>query len=191
LPQSEFNPARDFLCGVARKRIIFERREVSISHLAQMPISCWCDQLDHSISISVKFSHHCFTEAFDASRHDRQQIVLYERGGRARIFCPIRHKLSFRLPDIVKGLPDQRVYQTPQSRNYVYVVPTDISGQTYNIFFMLQRADGDLFADLRMTVESAYPSDGSGTRSKRPNSIRFKVLAYKVLRREPVRFAPR
>jgi hypothetical protein len=66
-----------------------------------------------------------------------------------------------------------------------------VAGQPYNILFTLQRADGKLFADLRMTVESAYPSDGSRTRPRLPNSIRFKVLACKVLRREPVRFAPR
>jgi hypothetical protein len=63
--------------------------------------------------------------------------------------------------------------------------------QTYDIFFMLQRmarADG---ADLRLTVESAYPKGRPLVLPKRPNDIRFGVLAHKVFMRQPVRFAPR
>jgi hypothetical protein len=55
---------------------------------------------------------------------------------------------------------------------------------------MLQRAAADDKVDLRLTVESAYPNGGTNIR-KRPRTIRFMVLAHKVLTNQPVRFAPR
>ncbi len=60
----------------------------------------------------------------------------------------------------------------------------------YEIYFMLQRASGGS-TDLRLTVESAYPVVAASPVPKRPNKIRFAVLALKVFRREPVRFAVR
>jgi hypothetical protein len=176
---------------VARpKPVIIDGRKFSTDHLAPMSIRCRCEDVDHNLSICVDFSNHCYTERFDVSRHDWTQIIVRDSGG-ARVFCQTRHGLSLRLPDIVRRLPEETVYQTTQKRNYVYAVPLDIAGQLYEIFFMLQRADSDLVADLRMTIESAYPTDDPSPRPKRPNGIRFKVLAFKVLRRQPVRFAPR
>jgi hypothetical protein len=55
----------------------------------------------------------------------------------------------------------------------------------------LQRAAPADAADLRLTVESAYRVDGPLNLRKRPNAIRFAVLAHKVLTNQRVRFAPR
>ena len=155
-----------------------------------MTIACPCADIGRDLAVSVAFSNHCYTEGFDAERHGPEQIIARDAGG-PRVFCPIRHGLSIRLPDIVTRLPDEKVYQTTQRRNYVYAAPLDIEGQVYDVFFMLQRAEKVPDIDLRMTIESAYPVDVPIPRPKRPNAIRFKVLAYKVLRREQVRFAPR
>jgi hypothetical protein len=63
-------------------------------------------------------------------------------------------------------------------------------GQHYEIYFMLQRASGGETADLRLTVESAYPNGGFNVR-KRPREIRFIVLAHKVLTNQRIHFAAR
>jgi hypothetical protein len=95
------------------------------------------------------------------------------------------------LPKLIPELPNSKVHQTSQSRNYVYVVPLELGGNPYEIYFMLQRAAPDDAVDLRLTVESAYRSDGPLKLRNRPNAIRFAVLAHKVLMNQPVRFRPR
>jgi len=172
------------------KSITFGGAEVSIDHLAPMQMGCSCPNIGRTLTIKVAFSHHCYTEGFDADKHERKQIIVRDGSG-PRVFCPIRHDLSFRLPQIVRSIPNNRVYQTAQQRNYVYAIPLDIKGQIYEVFFMLQNAERVAGIDLRMTIESAYPVNAPLPLPKRPNAIRFTILAYKVLRREPVRFAAR
>lgn len=162
----------------------------SIAHLAPLVIRCACPDIGRDLVIRVAFSNHCYSEKFDPERHDPEQIIVRDAGGR-RVFCPVRHGLSYRLPEIVKRLPQEQVYQTAQRRNYVFAVPLAIEGQVYEVFFVLQRAEKVPGIDLRLTVESAYPVDAPTPRPRRPNAIRFKVLAYKVLRGQPVRFAAR
>ncbi len=163
---------------------------IETSHLAPGTIACPCDDIGRDLTIRVSYSNHCYTEGFDPARHDEGQIIVQEHG-RSRVFCPIRHSLSFRLPGIVTGLPGQKVHQTTQQRNYVYAAPLDIEGQVYEVYFMVQRAETVPGVDLRMTIESAYPVGTPNLRRKRPSTIRFKILASKVFRREQVRFAPR
>jgi hypothetical protein len=107
------------------------------------------------------------------------------------VFDAIRYQLSHGLPAIVGSLPGKKVNQTPVQRNYVYAVPMDVAGQMYEVFFMIQRAAKESGADLRLTVESAYPVKVPHQLPKRPSSIRFNVLVYKVFKGERVRFSPR
>jgi hypothetical protein len=93
-----------------------------------------------------------------------------------------------RLPEIISKLPKSRVFQTAQSRNYVFVTTLNISNQYYEVYFMIQRADGVGGIDLRLTVESAYPVITPSPLPKRPRKIWFEILARKVLRREEIRF---
>ncbi|PZA10696.1 hypothetical protein DNX69_15195 [Rhodopseudomonas palustris] len=91
----------------------------------------------------------------------------------------------------MEALPSSKVHQTSQRRNYVYVVRLELERRPYEIYFMLQRAANNAEADLRLTVESAHLAETRSNVSRRPNSIRFVILAYKILANQPVRFAPR
>lgn len=172
------------------KTIIHDGAAVSLDHLAPLTFTCPCRDIGRDLIVGVVFLNHCYTEHFDETKHRKEQIVLYDGGSRPRVFCPIRHGLSVRLPGAVSSLPGKRVFQTPEQRNYVYAVPLELEGQVYEIFFQLQRyrAEG---ADLRLTVESAYPVENRSPTRRRPQAIRFNVLAYKILGNRPVRFAPR
>jgi hypothetical protein len=173
------------------KPVVHEGKEVSIDHLAPMTITCPCESIGRDLLIDVDFANHCYTEKFVEGVHEIEQIILTEAEDRHRIFCPIRYELSHQLPDLIKALPNYRVHQTSQSRNYVYIVPLRIKNKPYEIYFMLQRAAPDSPADLRLTIESAYVDDGESNIRKRPNKIRFIILAHKVLTNQRVRFAPR
>jgi hypothetical protein len=172
-----------------QKPIVVGGREFSVAHLAPMTIGCPCEEVGRNIIIRVAFSNHCYTESFDPERHDPAHIIFTEHD-RSRVFCCVRHGLSFRLPGIVERLPGERVYQTNQQRNYVYAVQLEIDGQDYEVYLRLHR-EKMRDADLRMMIESAYPVDVPTIRPKRPNAIRFRVLAYKTLCGKQVRFAVR
>lgn len=174
-------------------KIVHDGKEVPVDHLHTDEISftCPCEELGRDIVVRVHFTHHCYTKAFDEEEHAENQIVCYDAPDRPRVFCPIRYKLSLELPVIIKTLATHRVHQTTVQRNYVFVVPLNVNNQLYEIYFMLQRALSDDKADLRLTVESAYPVEAATPVPKRPNAIRFRILAYKTLRNEPIRFAPR
>ena len=172
-------------------KIIYDGSEVDLVHMtSSMEILCQCAELDRELKIRVAFQNHCYTEKFDPRIHTREQICLTEGKDRDRVFCPIRYALSHRLRGLIEALPERKVHQTGQVRNYVYVVLLEIEKQHYEIYFMLQRAAKSDKADLRLTVESAYPNGGHNLR-KRPREIQFAVLAHKVLTNQQIRFAAR
>jgi hypothetical protein len=152
---------------------------------------CPCEFMDRELLIDVSFANHCYTEKFVEGVHKIEQIILTEAKDRHRIFCPIRYELSHQLPALLSALPSSKVHQTSQQRNYVYVVPLEVEGKPYEIYFMLQRAAPGAPADLRLTVESAYVDDDGSNFRRRPNKIRFVILAQKILANQPVKFAAR
>jgi len=149
------------------KKIYYEDKEVELGHLDPMFMECPCDKIRRDLAIRVKFANHCYTEGFDATRHNRDQICLWDAPDRGRVFCPERYELSHNLPEILLGIHTKKVYQTSEQRNYVYAVPLELDSQRYEIYFMLQRALAEdreeRRADLRLTVESAYPAAGAAT----------------------------
>jgi hypothetical protein len=173
------------------KPVVHDGKEVSIDHLAPMTITCPCPSIGRELKIDVSFANHCYTEKFVQGVHEIEQIILTEAEDRHRVFCPIRYELSYQLPDLISSLPNYRVHQTSQSRNYVFIVPLRIQNRPYEIYFMLQRAAANSEADLRLTIESAYIDDDGSNVRKRPNKIRFVVLAQKILTNQLVRFAAR
>lgn len=171
--------------------IIHNGNPVSLDHLAPTSFACPCEGIGRDLEIGVSFRNHCYTEKFDPLAHSKDQIVLFDGFQRPRVFCPIRHGLSFQLPDKIRELPGQKVFQTAERRNFVYAVTLQMTNQLYEIFFMLQRAEKAEGMDLRLTVESAYPVNAQSPLPKRPQAIRFGILALKTFRRQEVRFAAR
>ena len=164
---------------------------VPLDHMAPTSFGCPCEAIGRDLMIGVIFRSHCYTEKFDPLVHSKDRIVLYDAPNRPRVFCPIRHALSFQLPELICALPSKKVFQTTQRRNYLYTVKMALNGQIYEIYFMLQRAEKEEGIDLRLTVESAYPVPVPSQLPRRPNKIRFSVLALKILRREEIKFASR
>jgi hypothetical protein len=171
--------------------ILHNGKLMPLGHLAPRMITCPCDDIGRDLAIRVVFANHCYTKAFSATEHSADDIVHYDSPERPRVFCQVRYALSHKLPSLIDGLPTRKVHQTTQARNYVYVVPLEIGHQVYEIYFMLQRAGPDDKADLRLTVESAYSVVTPTAVAKRPQAIRFRILAHKVLTNQRVRFAPR
>lgn len=173
------------------KPILHNGQEMPIGHLAPTSLRCDCSKIGRDLVVRAIFANHCYTKAFDPEAHTNEQIIHYDSPERPRVFCPVRHELSYGLPTLVAELPARKVHQTAQRRNYVYVVPLEVNWQAYEIYFMIQRAQKVEGCDLRLTIESAYPVLAPAVLPKRPNNIRFRLLAYKVFAGQEVRFAPR
>jgi hypothetical protein len=164
---------------------------MKLDHLASFTLKCPCADIGRDLLIRVRFSSHCYTKGYDPEVHKPHEVVVREGKDRHRVFCPDRYQLSHSLRGRIEELPTKKVHQTSQSRNYVYIVPLEIGGNPYEIYFMLQRTVSGGGSDLRLSIESAYVPHGKLNARKRPNSIRFPVLAYKVLNNQPIRFAAR
>jgi len=162
---------------------------MKIGHLTPFALSCPCSDIGRDISIRVQFSNHCYTKSCDPELHEQHEIVATDGKDRHRVFCPNRYELSHGLRELIQELPTKKVHQTSKARNYLYVVPLEIGDNPYDIYFMQRMMYAN--DDLRLTVESSYCRDGKLNSRNRPNSIRFPVLAYKVLKNQPIRFASR
>jgi hypothetical protein len=162
---------------------------IDLSHLEPLTLATTVDRRDKALQINVRFSVHCFTEAFVDGMHADALAVMDHKHKRA--FSNVRYAHSIRLPALVAELPTAKVHQTPEKRNYVYSARVETDGGTiYEMYFSLKKAS-DQILDLELFVESAYPVETASPRLKRPHAIRFKVLALKVFENKPVRFAAR
>jgi len=168
---------------------------IDLMHLEPRHLSCPIKERAEGLEINVRFSNHCFTEAFDPASHGQDLIVMDHL--RPRAFDRRRYELSRHLPAMVAALPGATVHQTPERRNFLYCVtlpepvqPGPEADGIYQMFFTLRKAAKASRQQLDLFVESAYAGPGT-VRVKRPNAIRFAVLAWKVYKGEAIRFAPR
>ena len=153
-----------------------------VEHLAPMEFEMEIEE--RPVRVGVRFSNHCFTEKWDEAIHAGQSII-FDAGNKPRVFCPLRFQLSLGLPDLIRGLPNGHVYQTPEA-NYVKVTTAD--GEEYRMFFNIKKGghhgDG---CHVTLFVESAYAPNGDGLAVEKMTKVRFRVLVSKTLRGEKVK----
>lgn len=163
--------------------LTIDGKTVDLAHLEPLSLAFAVMRLDgRMITIDVKFSNHCYTEAFVPDRHDPAHVVMDR--GQKRAFDPLRHDLSRYLPDIVRSLPERSVHITRPGRNYVYMAQVAVANSNYPMFFHLRRG-GDRH-DLTMVVESAYPVRDRRAILRGTVKVSFAVLCAKTFRGEEV-----
>lgn len=163
---------------------------ISFAHLNPRPLAFHVLNLNRGLVADVKFSNHCFSEAFVAGTHDQSWLVM--DGNRERAFCWKRYELSKRLPEMVSALPDAAVWVTTWERNYVYYIMLGEGAEAYPMFFHL-RKKGEHGEDLTLFVESAYPMGQNDLRALvgASQKVRFPVLCAKVFQGQAIRFNAR
>lgn len=135
-----------------------EATAVAVAHLAPHVETFALDATD-SVRILIAYSCHCWTCAFDPVAHASQTMFI--DGTRHRAFDPVRHDASVHLGDLLRALPENRLYVTPSDRNYGVYNATlpDESGAFYTAFFTLTPRSGRFNGtrhQLTLYVESAY-----------------------------------
>lgn len=153
-----------------------------LSHLDPFTFEVASDKVPRPLRVNVRFTNHCYTEAFDLARHPADEPAVMD-GVRRRAFSPDRYALSRRLPGLVRGLADPRakVRETGSRRNWMYsaVVEIPAEGTRYGVFFGLRRAPADRrrLQDLELVVESAYPADPARPEPNILGRVGFVLLA--------------
>lgn len=140
------------------------------SHLNPFEMRFYGQKVKKELAITVLFSNHCFTERADKNKRTSE-----------RVFSPKRFELSKKLPEILKGMCNEKVkvYQTSARRNFAYVVKIENNGQEYNIFFEVRKNNKPRQTDLVLRVESAYVFD-DGNELQYSGNIRFLILCQKI-----------
>ncbi|MBJ7483514.1 hypothetical protein [Brevundimonas sp.] len=160
---------------------------LAFDHLEPFVLEMVTQSRPNGVKIDVRFSNHCFSEAFDAARHGDDRVQVWD-GPRQRVFCPIRYGLSLALPHIMDGLPTAHIYQTPEANFLRIGARSDGGAGDYRVFFRVRR-NAEAGVDLRLFVESAYsPEPGQALAIAHMSKVRFSVLIDKTLKGEKLKF---
>lgn len=166
--------------------LVVGKESIDCDHLA--PFSFTFDTpIRKAVVCVVQFTTHCFSDKFDAARHPENVVVADERG-ELRCFDRDRHELSKGLEALIRSLPANRVYQTPES-NFAIITMQD--GREYRAFFNVRRLGKK---KLRLYVESAYSPDAESFKvlpATVYQKVRFVILADRVLSNVPLDFRGR
>lgn len=165
-----------FVCG----------KEIALAHLEPFEFQCPTPD-ENSRRVRVLYSPHVFTRKRE--HYDPHEGMCFGN----RIFCPNRYWDSRLLKNIITGLPDARVYQTWEKRNYVFLAAeTPQRDDRYHLFFSVKKIGGKRNKHIQMWIESAYRQENSPyAPPHRPNRVRFQVLIQNVFMGRPLDFAPR
>lgn len=171
------------------KPVIVGERAFDLSHLDPFSLVFFSRLAGRELRVHVTYSNHCFTEKWDESR-DANKDALPDGGGRQRVFCETRYRLSLGLPGIITSLNHSRVkvWETASQRNWCYSIRVDNPTGPYHVFFEIRRAGVAMRSrqDLNLIVESAYPQDRLRHAPALKGHMNFHLLCGKIYRGERV-----
>lgn len=135
---------------------------------------------DIEIDLEVGFSIHTFTRGRCATD---SSASIYADARECRTFDEMRHELSHRLPELIKGLASRKCYHA-RNQNYLSVdeLLAPEAASDYRVYFVVRRSKSDPASRrhcVRLIVQSAYATFHSRQGRERP--IRFHVLLRRVL----------
>ena len=142
--------------------------------------------------LDVKFSNHCYSEGAPQTPNDPPSFVDHNK--KPRWFCPVRHQMSLKLPNIIQEIHTRKCLFTGK-HNWLVVESQNAYGTItkYHVYFKLKKHNTNKDA-LVMYVESAYEkTKGNNTpkRGKGHDRIGFPMLARKTLSGAPIKRPPR
>ena len=127
-------------------------------HLVEFDFTCR-DSDGVERAIQVVFTDHVFTRDPES---DDQRADAFPGCSRTPfgMFCPDRHRMSHRLPELIESMAANRVWALTGEDRYAQIPVVDDEGRRllYAVIFSLDRLKGD-HRHLRMLVRSAHFCD--------------------------------
>jgi len=199
---NSFNQTRLWPVLLSNRTLTVAGKEYFLGHLHSfgfdLVIPASGKYAEQVIPIHVEFSSHCISigpkddeKEFDFSEIGHDHLIIDHRR-KNRKFCPVRYEWSRRLPRLVGEIGEMKCYFA-KYENWMIISGIDHEGCTvdYEVFFQLTK----MGSKLKLFIESAYvrlPGEqGPGTPSDKSSIVRFKVIAAKRMRNEPIRRPPR
>lgn len=168
--------------------VAVEGELIDFAHLEPFSLEVESGLAKKTLRMHVTFSNHCFTKRCLDAMPDPRQPIFDGTTDRPRAFCPVRYRLSRKLPSVIHALnhPKAKVWQTSSRRNWAYSMTVEDPKGPYHVFFEVRRPGGDRrqSQDLNLVVESAYHQT-----ERAPvllGSIGFVLLCGKVYLGHPV-----
>ena len=156
----------------------------TFEHLEPLELTVTSFLANKDLVINVRFSNHCFTEAYSPRHGSTAEGVIEDQGGVLRIFCPIRNEQAKNLASIIREWtnPKAKVWESKTERNWVFMMEIDDPAGPYYIFFKLSRSSVEdrHLQDLNLFVESAYPKDPLREPPKVHGKMAFVTLCGKI-----------
>lgn len=163
--------------------LVIAGEHIDLSHLKPFTFVINSHLAKCDLRVHTTFSNHCFSQALSEENYPCNQAIIDPGSARPRQFCPIRYRLSQRLPDLIHALnhPKVKVWQTSAERNWCYSITIDDPYGPYHVFFELRRASRERrqWQDLHLVVESAYHQD-DGCAPNLKGSMAFLLLCGKT-----------
>ncbi|PCJ87048.1 MAG: hypothetical protein COA52_14495 [Hyphomicrobiales bacterium] len=131
---------------------------IAVEHLHPHVETFQLDANSH-VKVLIQYSCHCWTCGWDDTLHGEQTRFLDHAQPRA--FDPTRFNASINLSNLMRGLPQNRIFITQSDRNYGCYNATlaDDDGHFYTAYFTVRMKKGK-FDGIRhkfvLFVESAY-----------------------------------
>lgn len=139
-----------------------------LSHLEPFDFTLIAD--NRPITVHVEFGCHCFTEKL--SEHHTPDL-RYTHNGETRAFNAERHRLSFKLPDLIQTVGSKTVYHTKKG-SYFILRDESIEGKKvpYLVFFSAFKSTNKT-VHVQLLVRSAYLKPEMAERAA---PVRFSTL---------------
>lgn len=163
---------------------------VNLNHLEPFQFLVATEARPDGATIDVRFSNHCFSEAYNANIHTGPIVDVWDRG-QHRVFSQKRYDFSLGLRSIIEALPTSPVFLTPEANFVRIVTPSDNGLNEYRVYFNARH--GRDTSDVLLFIESAYPPDFSKQvlKPSQMTKVRFAVLVDKTIRGEKIKFQHR
>lgn len=141
----------------------------------------WPIELRNKVKVDIRveanFSCHCYSRKPKLDeQYSPDQVIL--DGKQTRLFDQTRYQLSLGLPAVIEQLPSSKVFETGFHNLVRIVLPDSVdAGSDYLVFMALTKIGK---RNIKLMVESAYPSELMEDRKKYTKSIRFIVAIRKA-----------
>lgn len=134
------------------------------------------DPLTSPAVLQVTFSHHVFSEKWDALRHTSEQ--QYEEAGEIRAFCPVRYGCSINLRAIIEYHVAGKAFVSRDGNGVLnHFFYADADGIAYPVFFRLRKSDHIANVDGILHIVSAYQKPNLRARNLL-QSVKFARLVH-------------
>ena len=160
-----------------------------LAHLHPKPVvyvrSAEGDQPERQYKVDITYSLHCFSHKIKTGECPEPGLLCSDHV-ETRVFDFDRWKLSFRLPEIIEALMQQKCFHTGHNNFFTIELLAGKSIVKYEIFFTVSKSS--IKGRLNLFVQTAFVRTAPPPPTQRRNPpIKFNFILYNTLNNRPIK----